>query len=157
MFRTIQIPAVAMVTRVKMSPAFEPKALDPPGPPKAPARPPPLPRWIRTRQIKKDRHQDQEQEIDQVGTQELNHESDPSRQDPSVTGTIHQDSRPTGSANKADESKRDVVRPPSHRAVTVRPAGDDGEEVNSALRLAPPTSAPSMSGQASNSTGVVRP
>ena len=35
------------------SPALVPKALEPPTPPKAPARPPPLPRWIRMRQIRK--------------------------------------------------------------------------------------------------------
>ena len=49
----IQTDAVIIVTRVKMSPALVPKALEPPMPPKAPASPPPLPRWIRTRQIRK--------------------------------------------------------------------------------------------------------
>lgn len=53
MFMTIQKAATDMVTRVKTSPAFVPNALEPPMPPKAPARPPPLPRWMRTRQIKK--------------------------------------------------------------------------------------------------------
>src|SRR5689334_5582499 len=38
--------------RVNTSPALVPKALEPPTPPKAPARPPPLPRWISTRQIR---------------------------------------------------------------------------------------------------------
>ena len=52
MFRRIQTSAVIIVTRVKMSPALVPKALEPPMPPKAPASPPPLPRWIRTRQIR---------------------------------------------------------------------------------------------------------
>ena len=52
MFSAIQIAAVIMVTRVKTSPALVPKALEPPAPPKAPARPPPLPRWIRTRQMR---------------------------------------------------------------------------------------------------------
>src|ERR1700678_1425584 len=41
-----------MVMRVKVSPAREPKALEPPAPPKAPDRPPPLPRWISTSRIK---------------------------------------------------------------------------------------------------------
>src|SRR4051812_2545437 len=41
-----------MVTLVKTSPAFVPKALEPPMPPKAPASPPPLPRWIKMRQIR---------------------------------------------------------------------------------------------------------
>src|SRR6202161_2711811 len=49
----IQIAAVLIVTRVETSPALVPKALEPPVPPKAPASPPPLPRWIRTRQIRK--------------------------------------------------------------------------------------------------------
>src|SRR4051812_13765419 len=37
--------------RVNASPALDPNGLDPPTPPKAPARPPPLPRWIRTKPI----------------------------------------------------------------------------------------------------------
>src|SRR5687768_6417692 len=41
-----------MVTRVNWSPAREPKGLDPPVPPSAPMRPPPLPRWIRTSRIR---------------------------------------------------------------------------------------------------------
>src|SRR6516225_4288024 len=41
-----------MVMRVKVSPAREPKALEPPEPPKAPAKPPPLPFWINTRRIR---------------------------------------------------------------------------------------------------------
>src|SRR5262249_33986583 len=41
-----------MVMRVKVSPAREPKALEPPAPPKAPAKPPPLPRWISTSRIR---------------------------------------------------------------------------------------------------------
>ena len=49
----IQTDAVITVIRVKMSPALVPKALEPPTPPKAPASPPPLPRWIRIRQIRK--------------------------------------------------------------------------------------------------------
>src|SRR4051794_2985997 len=53
MLRRIQTRAVIIVTRVKISPALVPKALEPPIPPKAPARPPPLPRWMSTRQIKK--------------------------------------------------------------------------------------------------------
>ena len=53
MFRAIQTPAEIMVTRVNTSPALVPKALEPPAPPKAPARPPPFPRWIRTRQMRK--------------------------------------------------------------------------------------------------------
>src|SRR5215831_5814828 len=48
----IQPIATPMVIRVKTSPALVPKALEPPTPPKAPARPPPLPRWIRITQIK---------------------------------------------------------------------------------------------------------
>src|SRR3954465_918241 len=51
MLRKIQTVATTIVTRVKTSPDLVPKALEPPTPPKAPARPPPLPRWIRTRQI----------------------------------------------------------------------------------------------------------
>src|SRR4051795_12642147 len=38
--------------RVKVSPALEPKGEEPPTPPNAPASPPPLPRWIRTRPIR---------------------------------------------------------------------------------------------------------
>src|SRR5436853_1087323 len=41
-----------MVMRVKASPALEPNGLDPPTPPNAPARPPPLPRWISTSPIR---------------------------------------------------------------------------------------------------------
>src|SRR6266849_807917 len=41
-----------MVRRVKASPAREPNGLEPPTPPKAPARPPPLPRWIKTRRMR---------------------------------------------------------------------------------------------------------
>ena len=41
-----------IVTRVNVSPAREPKALEPPTPPKAPASPPPLPRWMSTIKIK---------------------------------------------------------------------------------------------------------
>ena len=49
----IQIEAVTTVILVNMSPALVPNALEPPTPPKAPASPPPLPRWIRIRQIRK--------------------------------------------------------------------------------------------------------
>src|SRR5437762_416668 len=42
-----------MVMRVNLSPARLPKALEPPAPPNAPARPPPLPRWISTSRIRK--------------------------------------------------------------------------------------------------------
>src|SRR5947208_16400812 len=52
MSRKIQIAAVQIVIRVNASPAFEPNGLDPPTPPKAPARPPPLPLWIRTRPMR---------------------------------------------------------------------------------------------------------
>ena len=52
MLRKIQTSATTIVTRVNTSPALVPKALEPPTPPKAPARPPPLPRWIRIRQIR---------------------------------------------------------------------------------------------------------
>src|SRR6266513_3155882 len=41
-----------MVMRVKVSPAREPNGLEPPVPPSAPIRPPPLPRWISTSRIK---------------------------------------------------------------------------------------------------------
>src|SRR5437588_3006592 len=41
-----------MVMRVKVSPAREPNGLEPPVPPRAPIRPPPLPRWINTRRIR---------------------------------------------------------------------------------------------------------
>ncbi len=44
MAMSIQIDAVTIVIRVKVSPAFVPNALEPPTPPKAPASPPPLPR-----------------------------------------------------------------------------------------------------------------
>src|SRR5262245_36966542 len=44
MVRMIQAPATPMVILVKVSPAREPNALDPPTPPNAPASPPPLPR-----------------------------------------------------------------------------------------------------------------
>src|SRR5262249_3350328 len=49
---TIQPTATKMVMRVKTSPALVPKALEPPTPPNAPARPPPLPRWIRITQTR---------------------------------------------------------------------------------------------------------
>lgn len=52
MHSRIQTPAVAMVTRVNMSPALVPKALWPPMPPKAPVKPPPRPRWTSTSRIK---------------------------------------------------------------------------------------------------------
>jgi len=42
--KTIEIDAVTIVIRVKISPAFAPNALDPPMPPRAPASPPPRPR-----------------------------------------------------------------------------------------------------------------
>ncbi len=50
---TIQIDAVMMVMRVNTSPAFAPKALEPPMPPRAPAKPPPRPRWTSTSRIRK--------------------------------------------------------------------------------------------------------
>jgi hypothetical protein len=53
MAMSIQTVAVITVILVNVSPALVPNALDPPTPPKAPARPPPLPRWIKIRQIKK--------------------------------------------------------------------------------------------------------
>jgi hypothetical protein len=53
MQRMIQKAATPMVIRVNKSPAFEPKALCPPMPPSAPANPPPLPRWMRIKTIKK--------------------------------------------------------------------------------------------------------
>src|SRR6516164_585599 len=40
-----------MVRRVNWSPAREPKGLEPPAPPRAPIRPPPLPRWIKINNI----------------------------------------------------------------------------------------------------------
>jgi hypothetical protein len=49
----IQKVATPMVIRVNKSPALVPKALCPPMPPKAPAKPPPLPRWISIKTIKK--------------------------------------------------------------------------------------------------------
>src|SRR3954466_4753242 len=52
MMSRIQMPATTMVIRVKVSPALEPNGLEPPTPPNAPARPPPLPRWISTRPIR---------------------------------------------------------------------------------------------------------
>src|SRR4029453_16022877 len=45
--------ATMMVKRVKASPGGEPKAEEPPTPPNAPARPPPLPRWMSTIRIRK--------------------------------------------------------------------------------------------------------
>ena len=45
-------PAVPIVIFVNMSPAFVPKALCPPAPPNAPAKPPPRPRWTNTNKIK---------------------------------------------------------------------------------------------------------
>ena len=53
--------AVTMVTRVNTSPAFAPKALCPPMPPRAPDRPPPRPRWTSTSRIKKGGRQCQQQ------------------------------------------------------------------------------------------------
>src|SRR5436305_12272 len=53
MINSTHTAAATRVIRVKRSPAREPKALEPPTPPKAPAKPPPLPRWIRTSRIKK--------------------------------------------------------------------------------------------------------
>src|SRR5439155_26952461 len=41
-----------MVMRVNWSPAREPNGLEPPEPPRAPIKPPPLPRWISTSRIK---------------------------------------------------------------------------------------------------------
>jgi hypothetical protein len=49
----IQIEAVMIVMRVKISPAFAPNALDPPMPPRAPASPPPRPRCTSTSRIRK--------------------------------------------------------------------------------------------------------
>jgi hypothetical protein len=49
----IQTEAVTTVIFVKVSPALVPNALDPPTPPNAPASPPPFPRWIRIKQIRK--------------------------------------------------------------------------------------------------------
>jgi hypothetical protein len=46
--KKIQMAATTMVMRVKMSPALVPSALWPPGPPKAPTKPPPRPRWTKT-------------------------------------------------------------------------------------------------------------
>jgi hypothetical protein len=53
MLKTIQTDATTIVIFVKTSPAFVPNALEPPTPPNAPANPPPLPRWIKTRQMRK--------------------------------------------------------------------------------------------------------
>src|SRR5262245_28362117 len=53
MVSRIQKAATLMVILVNRSPAREPKALEPPTPPKAPASPPPLPRWINTNRIRK--------------------------------------------------------------------------------------------------------
>jgi hypothetical protein len=50
---TIQIEAVTIVMRVKISPAFAPNALEPPMPPSAPAKPPPRPRCTSTRRTRK--------------------------------------------------------------------------------------------------------
>src|SRR5262249_13292410 len=47
-----QKAATMSVMRVNKSPAREPNGLDPPTPPKAPARPPPLPRWMRIMPIR---------------------------------------------------------------------------------------------------------
>jgi hypothetical protein len=52
MQKKIQINAVIIVIRVKTSPALVPNALWPPAPPKAPAKPPPLPCWIKTSAIR---------------------------------------------------------------------------------------------------------
>ena len=52
MQRMIQKAATPMVILVNRSPALVPKALWPPMPPKAPANPPPLPRWINTNTIR---------------------------------------------------------------------------------------------------------
>jgi len=52
MHSRIQQVATITVILVKTSPALVPKALWPPMPPKAPARPPPLPRWISTSAIR---------------------------------------------------------------------------------------------------------
>src|ERR1700690_2300568 len=41
-----------MVSRVNESPAREPNGLEPPEPPRAPIRPPPLPRWISTSRMR---------------------------------------------------------------------------------------------------------
>lgn len=51
--KKIQIEAVTIVIRVKMSPAFAPNALEPPMPPRAPAKPPPRPRCTSTSRIRK--------------------------------------------------------------------------------------------------------
>jgi hypothetical protein len=53
MQRMIQKAAEIMVIRVNKSPALVPNALWPPMPPKAPAKPPPLPRWMSIKTIKK--------------------------------------------------------------------------------------------------------
>ena len=50
--RMIQKAATKIVIRVNRSPALVPKALWPPSPPNAPAKPPPRPRWISTSRIK---------------------------------------------------------------------------------------------------------
>lgn len=52
MHNKIHTAATPMVIRVNVSPALVPNALWPPSPPKAPANPPPLPRWIRMIPIK---------------------------------------------------------------------------------------------------------
>ena len=49
---TIQNPATPIVNLVNKSPALVPKALCPPIPPKAPAKPPPRPRCTRTSKIR---------------------------------------------------------------------------------------------------------
>src|SRR5947209_16027138 len=53
MINRTQTAATMTVTRVNVSPAREPKALEPPTPPNAPANPPPWPRWIRTSRMRK--------------------------------------------------------------------------------------------------------
>src|SRR5438874_2580667 len=49
MITQIQMAATQIVIRVKASPALEPNGLTPPN---APARPPPLPRWMSTSPIR---------------------------------------------------------------------------------------------------------
>src|SRR5262245_35097893 len=51
MISSAQMAASQRVIFMNWSPARDPKALEPPAPPKAPAKPPPLPRWISTMNI----------------------------------------------------------------------------------------------------------
>lgn len=126
---TIQTAATPIVTLVKTSPALVPNALCPPMPPNAPASPPPRPRWIKTSRIRNTA-------IRNIRT---------------ISNAFIVVSRCLGGQSSA----RDVGGPETCSASGDQlPTPAAIPKKSAALRLAPPTRAPSTLGCANNSAAL---